>query len=601
MKIIEKVSIRNFRSIKKLDLDFDSSVSILSGVNSCGKTNILRAMNLFFNDEVGFGKKISVSDFFMNGEVPSSVISITIFFNSYESDRVKKQRKAPEKFSIKKTYTYRAGFFNQATQINGATEKQKPYCEDFLEKWIRFHYIPTDRKVFFKKIHNELSEFLGSSYGFTKLKDQFSDLKNNFGIIEKSLNTRDIAQLELSVELSKRLGITKVGYALPEVHNLLKVLDFVIEREHGEKGFVSTEGDGIKFINLLQILDIFDSRYSKESRTRPYASIWAIDEPENSLEQKNIELFKQEIYDKHSQNKQIFLTSHSPEFLLEPDVVGRNKFYGFENNNRETKLITGDDLTPRLPFTEFERQMLIEKMGVGMTREEKIHLKNQAEAYKNDLDRLSGIIEQSDKPIIIVEDSFDKIYKIAYLKIHGLSFTKETLDHVFDINCPFKVYRAEGASCLAGFLRAKNIDMYANKKVIGVFDFDTAGVGQFKCLKNNTYWGDDFQGDKTTGIFKKRKGHNCFYALLLPIPGSVSQFADYNFESNYIEIENLLPDEFLLNGNFATYQQLAGGAIFIKASEDKKSEVWKSMFNLDPNVFENFKPLFNKIEVIFNA
>ena len=47
---IRSVHIENFRSIGSLDAQV-SPLSVFVGKNDCGKSNILRALNLFFNDE----------------------------------------------------------------------------------------------------------------------------------------------------------------------------------------------------------------------------------------------------------------------------------------------------------------------------------------------------------------------------------------------------------------------------------------------------------------------------------------------------------------------------------------------------------------------
>jgi AAA15 family ATPase/GTPase len=61
MKIIEKIEIKHFRSfdggaeepkVEVLDL---KDINIFSGTNDSGKSNILRALNLFFNNEISPG------------------------------------------------------------------------------------------------------------------------------------------------------------------------------------------------------------------------------------------------------------------------------------------------------------------------------------------------------------------------------------------------------------------------------------------------------------------------------------------------------------------------------------------------------------------
>ena len=43
---LSRVEIKNFRSIKKVDVHFDPTCRILVGINESGKSNILRALSL---------------------------------------------------------------------------------------------------------------------------------------------------------------------------------------------------------------------------------------------------------------------------------------------------------------------------------------------------------------------------------------------------------------------------------------------------------------------------------------------------------------------------------------------------------------------------
>ena len=48
--IIKKITIKNFRSIQKCAIDFED-LTIISGCNDSGKSNLLKALNLFFNNQ----------------------------------------------------------------------------------------------------------------------------------------------------------------------------------------------------------------------------------------------------------------------------------------------------------------------------------------------------------------------------------------------------------------------------------------------------------------------------------------------------------------------------------------------------------------------
>ena len=47
---IKQIRIKNFRSIVDLDINVDK-MNIFVGLNDAGKSNILKALNLFFNNE----------------------------------------------------------------------------------------------------------------------------------------------------------------------------------------------------------------------------------------------------------------------------------------------------------------------------------------------------------------------------------------------------------------------------------------------------------------------------------------------------------------------------------------------------------------------
>lgn len=51
LRLIRGIEISYFRSIYKMRLDDLAEATILFGRNDCGKSNILRALNLFFSNE----------------------------------------------------------------------------------------------------------------------------------------------------------------------------------------------------------------------------------------------------------------------------------------------------------------------------------------------------------------------------------------------------------------------------------------------------------------------------------------------------------------------------------------------------------------------
>ena len=56
---IAKLALRNFRGYSKVDVDFDENFNVIIGKNDIGKSTILEALEIFFNNET---VKIDIDD-----------------------------------------------------------------------------------------------------------------------------------------------------------------------------------------------------------------------------------------------------------------------------------------------------------------------------------------------------------------------------------------------------------------------------------------------------------------------------------------------------------------------------------------------------------
>lgn len=254
-------------------------------------------------------------------------------------------------------------------------------------------------------------------------------------------------------------------------------------------------------------------------------------------------------------------------------------------------------------YAEFIEYKIIEILMKKIDPEIFESLSNNASLSDTDIDIEEMIkkIKEYEKPILYVEDKLDKIYKLIYLKLNKIDFTKDNIDCVFRNNASFTIRRSEGASKLSGILRMPNTDGFDNHKIIGLFDFDTEGRRQFHFLSKDKFWPDDILGDIKTGFYKERKDHSCFVALLIPIPDRLMHLASLEWDEfiSYIEIENLLPLEFLKNNNFVKEKKIPGN-IYYKMDEKKKSIIWKKLIDEDVELFKDFIPLFEKINEFIN-
>ncbi|MCD6594348.1 AAA family ATPase, partial [bacterium] len=84
---IKKIEIKHFRSIYELEIKNIGSQRVITGSNDVGKSNILRALNLFFNGEIE----------------PGIPLVFERDFNITEKERIKERKKVKQSISIKLT------------------------------------------------------------------------------------------------------------------------------------------------------------------------------------------------------------------------------------------------------------------------------------------------------------------------------------------------------------------------------------------------------------------------------------------------------------------------------------------------------------------
>jgi len=60
MILINKIEIEAFRSIRHASIEGLADFTAFAGLNNSGKSNVLRALNAFFNDETDYGHAIDV-------------------------------------------------------------------------------------------------------------------------------------------------------------------------------------------------------------------------------------------------------------------------------------------------------------------------------------------------------------------------------------------------------------------------------------------------------------------------------------------------------------------------------------------------------------
>ena len=244
--------------------------------------------------------------------------------------------------------------------------------------------------------------------------------------------------------------------------------------------------------------------------------MWGFEEPENSYEYRNAQLLAERFRTKFVENAQIFITTHSFNFIsIEGDNVSKYRVWRDEDISASRIARIKVDKSGALTTDDTklnDSYRLNEELGVFHLNYELERIFVETEKIKALLHKKVSELETNER-ILFVEDKYDQIYKIAWLKLKGVSFSKETVEQSFLDSADFKIKGLESAGSVAGLVRSKNASIFESNRMVGLFDFDKEGSENFHHLKREKYWNDDALGDKVTGFYRKRNDHPCWYAM----------------------------------------------------------------------------------------
>lgn len=279
---------------------------------------------------------------------------------------------------------------------------------------------------------------------------------------------------------------------------------------------------------------------------------------------------------------QVIITTHSPATIsLAPEYA---QFYEvFPQSNASPKIVKVE----QFDYSELRtaNKQFYDK------------IKNQSERIA-ELERLT----QTGGRMLFVEDKYDQIYKIAYLKVKGIDgITEENFEAKFSEHCNFTLHGNFSCGGLYNRLISSNTTNDQNSVIVCLFDFDSEGYRKFEDLEkkkdNQTKLFPTKEGSVREGLSIKHHQSNR-YALMLPIPERLDDYVSEETSSDcFIEIETLLSEEYLETNTKA--KQRTKVLKFYKMKDKHKNDFWKDLFDVDREHFKDFEPLFARVEKIF--
>lgn len=457
MHIIEKIEIKNFRSFgnrkkEKVEIINIKDLNIISGANDSGKSNILRALNLFFNKHTNLGQFFDFEkDFFKKDnsdveDVKQEMTTIKIYFLNSKNRNKNRDKPMkvflPEKFWVSRKFKRNCEYsdYDQTSGIEISFKKEKGSIHylnflnndklkpptiaslknqltNFLDS-IQYHYIPAIKDVsYFSHLYGELQQTLWKEKNSNVLKS-----KEKF---ENAIQTTTESLMEDFKEIvSIEQNFTPLFKLPQDLINLFKTLNV-----NTGKVDLTLRGDGIQAKLIPEILYFIAKKEKllttanvvKGEKNKKYF-IWGFEEPENSYEYKNAQLLADRFRDVFAQDIQIILTTHSFNFLsIEGENVSKYRVWKDEiidssritniKKNRQGNFIFDNSININ------DEEKLIEELGIFdlNNKLEEIYLKIELERKEllTITQNLKNKISETTKPILISEGNNKKFLELA--------------------------------------------------------------------------------------------------------------------------------------------------------------------------------------------
>jgi hypothetical protein len=339
---ITSVRIQNYRSI--VDEQFHADrLNLFVGLNDVGKSNILRALDLFFNGATAANPFVFTRDFCKHTKTPA---------NKAKESRVTLTLKLPASYDAAEIHWKKVwrvgGEYEPGTEllhVDKTPLKPRSRVPALLGS-IRFEYVPAVKgndyfETLLKALHDVLVDTVAD------------EIRSASGGFTSTINDKTRSALD---EIETKLGIKSTIELPSDLRELFSRLEFQSQGKMAVS--LGQRGDGVKARHIPILLHyIAQQSRSRRVKGSPQSqTIWGFEEPENNLEMsKAADLAKEFV--EYSREIQIFATTHSPAF------------YSLGTNVPETSifLVTGagdDGNTMIQPVKAGELESVDEHVGI---------------------------------------------------------------------------------------------------------------------------------------------------------------------------------------------------------------------------------------------
>ena len=562
--VIKSIRIKNFRSIRN-ELIEAKNLNVFVGLNDVGKSNVLKALNLFFNGQTDYGQPFNFQkDFsylFPQKSHGTKEIVIEIKFTIPDSYKEKGE------FTWRKVWRTNDYTSENITNAEGENPSDRSRVPGTLKR-IKYRYVPAVKsKEYYKSLLSDLY------YTVSAVLD--SPLESSVKSFSDVLRTYTV---QISNEVNFRVGLNSKLSIPDNLSELFRTLVFQTKGEESDYVIpLDMRGDGIQARHIPIILKYIadEDQKTRNQGSMKVATIWGFEEPENGVELSRAFLMTKDFMD-YSSDIQMFITTHSPAFYtIDNTESSQVIFVSCGEQNFGTRLIPGDN-----------KALIGEKMGLMPLVAPYIAEKErQIEEAKIRADQ-NGFTDVS---TIFVEGKTDKQYLELAIKyfspvLHDMIKKKK-----------LRLYTKDGEGGCSKLVDLAYAWIYSGNKskLLVLFDKDKAGINAKTTLTNSDIYKNKRSSAQVTVKYVEPSDEiKSIYRRKIDIPYEIEHLLSYDFwkiidkkgftaKRSAYEIMNMLGDNYAIDKtaldcitNIIKDEKLLKTIVLLEPMRDKKDKIY---------------------------
>lgn len=355
MITIKRIHVKNFRSIVDETIEL-KDFNCFSGKNDSGKSNILKALNLFFNNQTDFNTPLDFnsdySKFAKRGQKQAKEISIVL------------EILVPETFIEHGIKIWKKTWRIDGLYSDNMNELFKPASRGIT--WLQrmqYQYVPAVKSDdFFKNLLAKLYESMTdtANSALRDLNDEYSE-------------RLETLTLGLTNQLRQVLGMRSAIQMPSNLSTLFRDMSFSTSDKYVQGIDLNHRGDGIKARHIPSILRYLQDNIEKGRPKRSVggAYIWGFEEPENGVEY--LAAFEMaEEFLSYINERQILVTTHSPAFYTQTKSESTACFLVRRENGTSRYLLNSEQISETMglmqlvaPFIQAAKDEYISSAAKG--------------------------------------------------------------------------------------------------------------------------------------------------------------------------------------------------------------------------------------------